>query len=446
MPKILTHTKTFKCNFLLAFVYVISLHSVVSQTKTEKFNEKFSISPATIVQLDAIYTNIIFTSWNKNEIALKAYLDSPKLSDTLKAAQLKAWDLQVSLSDTLVFISSKAKPVIRKIATQYSFSGDASRDNISQVMRLVLAPMLQNLKNNPLPESLRQQLTHLKFDFAAYNQLGETYLKIWEHRFAKNLDEQSTTKLQKWAKSATNNLIQLPKVKQNEVVSVSQQPTELKETYQFNLVQTISVPEKVKVNKVLEVFVPKGSNLQFKTRYGSIDVSNELSNVQATMQYSPFKAEKISGKNTSLSISFAPVKINNWNNGQLALEYVKQSEIDNVDNINLLSNSSKTQINYIGKSAKIESMFGVLNVLKFGKNFTTLRLLSNNSDLAFTTPETSFNFAYNGNRSRIQVPPNKLTLKAIESYGNQMLNGYSGSRNTDNEIQMSVTNTNVLLR
>ena len=88
----------------------------------------------------------------------------------------------------------------------------------------------------------------------------------------------------------------------------------------------------------------------------------------------------------------------------------------------------------------------MLNVLKFGKSFTTLRLLSNNSDLAFTTPETSFNFAYNGNRSRIQVPPNKLTLKAIESYGNQMLNGYSGSRNTDNEIQMSVTNTNVLLR
>lgn len=88
----------------------------------------------------------------------------------------------------------------------------------------------------------------------------------------------------------------------------------------------------------------------------------------------------------------------------------------------------------------------MIDVLKLGSNFSNLSLLSNNSDLAFTIPNSAFNFAYNGNRSRIQIPEDRLSLKVIESLGNQMLHGYSVSRNTDNEIQMSVTNTNVLLR
>ena len=138
--------------------------------------------------------------------------------------------------------------------------------------------------------------------------------------------------------------------------------------------------------------------------------------------------------------------INSWDSGKLALEYVKKSKINKIENIRLLSNSSKTQINAINGSAKIESTFGVIDVLNLGANFTNLSLLSNNSDLAFTIPKSAFNFAYNGNRSRIQIPEDRLSLKLIESMGNQMLHGYSLSRNTDKEIQMSVTNTSVLLR
>lgn len=443
-----THIRIFKYNYLFfVLLYVVSFHSVLSQTKTEKFNRNFSINPKTVVQLDAVYTDIVFTSWDKNELALKAYLDSEKLSDSLKTEQLKSWNLQVSLSDSLVFINSKANPAVRKYATQYNFSGNASNQNISEVMRTMLGPMLQNLKNNPMPQALKQRLDNLHFDFSAYNQLGNTYLKIWENKFAKNLDQETADQLREWSKSATNNLIKLPKASNNSNLVSVNKPQPQQGNYQFSLIQTITVPETVQVKKVLEVFVPKNTNLQFKTRYGSIKVENELSNVQATMQYSPFQAEKISGEKTSLAISFAPVKINKWYSGQLALEYVKQSEINLVENIDFLSNSSKTQINYINRKAKIESLFGVVNVLNFGANFSQLSLLSNSSDLAFTIPKTAFNFAYNGSRSRIQIPQSKqLSLKSIESYGNQMLHGYSISRNTDKEIQMSVTNTNVLLR
>ena len=446
MNLIAPHIKIFKHSFVFGLLFLASLHSILSQNKTEKYANEFKIPSASYIELNAIYTDIIFTSWNKDRVAVKAYLQSPELTKEQTLEQLSSWDLKVNQLDSLVAITSMANPKLKQVSTQYNFSGDVSEQNVSEMVRSVLAPMLQNVNENPMPESLKAHLKDLHFDFNAYNQLGETYMKIWENRFAQSLDEETTAELKKWSQAATSNLIQVSKVRNNqEVVTVSQQRPKTA-NYQVSFIQTVTVPNSVKVNKVLEVFVPLNSKLKFKTRYGSIHVMNELNNIKATVQYSPFQAEKISGKNTSLAISFSPVLINSWDSGKLALEYVKKSKINQVNNIRLLSNSSKTQINAIMGSAKIESMFGVIDVLKLGTNFSNLSLLSNNSDLAFTIPKSAFNFAYNGNRSRIQIPEDRLSLKVIESLGNQMLHGYSVSRNTDKEIQMSVTNTSVLLR
>jgi len=446
MSQIQPHIKIFKHRFIFGLLFLLGLHSITSQNKTEKFTKEFKIPSASYIELDAIYTDIKFTSWNKNSVAVKAYLQSPQLTDEQKEEQLSIWDFAVNQNDSLLFISSKATPKLKKVATQYNFSGDVTGSDVSEMMRTILAPMLQNVNSNPMPESLKAHLKDLHFDFKAYNQLGETYLQIWENKFAQNIDEKTTSELRKWSNNATSNLIQVSKVKNDQgLVTVSRQKP-YNSSYQVSFIQTVTESNTVKISKVLEVFIPRNSNLKFKTRYGSINVLNDLNNAKAIVQYSPFKAEKITGKNTQLAISFAPVLINTWNNGQLALEYVKQSKINRVEDIKLLSNSSKTQINTIRGSAKIESLFGVINVLEMDTDFSQLSLLSNNSDLAFTIPKSAFNFAYSGNRSRIKIPDDRLSLKAIESLGNQMLHGYSKSRNTDREIQMSVTNTSVLLR
>ena len=440
------HIKIFRHRFTIGLLLLLSLNSIISQNKTEKYNNEFRIPSASYIELDALYTDIIFTSWDKNNVVVKAYLQSNHLNKEEKKEQLSTWDFIVNQSDSLVSISSKATPKLKKVATQYNFSGDITGSDVSEMMRTILAPMLQNVNNNPMPESLKRHLKDLHFDFRAYNQLGETYLQLWENKFAKNLDEETTSELKKWSQDATSNLIRVNKVNNNQgLVTVSKQQPQ-NTSYQVSFIQTTVEPDAVKVNKVLEVFIPRSSKLKFKSRYGSVQVMNDLNNAKAIVQYSPFQAEKITGKNTSLAISFSPVLINAWNNGQLALEYVKKSKINRVGNIDLLSKSSKTQINNLTGSARIESLFGVINVLSMDAGFSQLSLLSNNSDLAFTIPKSAFNFAYSGNRSRIQIPDDRLSLKAIESLGSQMLHGYSKSRNTDKEIQMSVTNTSVLLR
>ena len=333
MSLILPHIKIFKHRFVFGLLLILSLHNITSQNKTEKFTKEFKIPLASYIQLDAIYTEIIFTSWNKNTVAINAYLQSPQLSKQEKEEQLSAWDFIVNQNDTLVSISSRATPKLKKVATQYNFSGDITGSDVSEMMRTILAPMLQNVNNNPMPESLKAHLKDLHFDFRAYNQLGETYLQLWENKFAKNIDKETTSELRKWSQDATSNLIQVSKVNPNQgLVTVSQQPIQ-NNSYQVSFIQTVTEPNRVRVNKVLEVFVPRNSNLKFKSRYGSINVLNDLNNAKAIVQYSSFRAEKITGKNTSLAISFAPVLINSWDNGQLALEYVKKSKINQVEDI-----------------------------------------------------------------------------------------------------------------
>ncbi len=441
------HIKIFKHRFVFGLLFTIGLLSATGQNKTEKYSNNFITSSASEIELDAIYTDIIFTSWDKDVVSVKAYLQGPQLTQEQVTEQLNIWDFQVAQLGNVLSISSKATPKVRTVSTQYNFSGQADNQDVSAMVRTVLAPTLKNVQNNPMPQALKDHLKDLNFDFTAYNQLGETYMKIWENRFAQNINKETTLELKKWSQNATSNLIQVSKVKEDEqIVTVSQKPQNTARNYQVSFITTEVIPEVVKVSKVLEVFVPKNSNLKFKTRYGSINVANELNNVKAIVQYSPFKAEKISGENTTLAISFAPVLINTWESGQLALEYVKKSKINSIDTIELLSNSSKTQINNLLGSARIESLFGVIDVLKMGDNFSQLSLMSNNSDLAFSIPKSAFNFAYNGNYSRIQIPEDRLSIKGIENNGSQMLHGYSLSRNTENEIQMSVTNTSVLLR
>ena len=212
MNLIVPHIKIFKHSFVFGLLFLVSLHSILSQNKIEKYTNEFKIPSASYIELEAIYTDIIFTSWNKDKVAVKAYLQSPELTEEQAQEQLSSWDFQVNQLDSLVAISSMASPKLKKVSTQYNFTGDVNEQDVSNMVRSVLAPMLQNVKNNPIPESLQQHLKDLNFDFNAYNQLGETYMKIWENRFAENLDEETTTELKKWSQNATSKLIQVSKV------------------------------------------------------------------------------------------------------------------------------------------------------------------------------------------------------------------------------------------
>ncbi|WP_010523376.1 hypothetical protein [Aquimarina agarivorans] len=395
---------------------------------------------------------LFLKSWDKNHVFVNAYVNGQQKDDEILKEQIELWEVKINENDSLLIINSDAsrRPKRTISTTAYNISGDVSEQNLAQLMKVLVAPVLENVQNNPIPESLKNSLAQLKFNFDAYNKLGDTYLKIWEHNLVKNLDPKSAIEVRKWSKDATSKLHQVnhSNAQHNNYRSgINSTNAEQSNFIQFSQ-QTVSTTSEVVVNskKVLEIFVPLNAKLRFKTRYGNVSVINELTNAKAEMKYTPFSAEKVSGVDTDLAVSFAPVSVNKWEAGNLSLSYVKKTALNQVENINLYAKSSRVQIESLSGKGTIESLFGIVNILKLNERFSKFSLISKNSDIGITLPKSAYNFAYTGNRSRIEFPNNTLNLTSLGDNYSQMLNGYSQSRSTDKEIQMNVANSQIFLR
>ncbi|WP_010178676.1 hypothetical protein [Aquimarina agarilytica] len=444
------HTRIIKLNkAVVAVVFLFSAQVFLAQSIVSKLKKEFTTKRIAVLELNALYTDIVFKSWDKDQIFVNAYVKGAAEDTEGLKEQVDLWEVQINENDSLLIISSDAsrRPKRTVSTTAYNITGDISQEKLAQLMQAMMAPVLENVQNNPIPASLKSSLAQLQFDFNAYDKLGETYLKIWEYNLVKDLDPKSATEVRKWSKNATSNLQQVTNSNVVNEVLVPNNVVVNKPNYiQFS--QTLSATSTVEVSskKVLEVYVPLSAKLRFKTRYGKVSVINELANAKAEMKYTPFNAEKVSGVDTDLVVSFAPVSVNHWEAGNLSLGYVKKSTLNQVDDINLYAKSSRVQIESLSGKGTIESLFGMVNILKLDEKFSKLSLISKNSDIGITLPKSPYNFAYTGNRSRIEIPENTMQLTSLGDNYNQMLNGYSTSRNTDKEIQMSVANSQIFLR
>lgn len=442
------HTKIIRLNKLVvAVIFLFSAQIFLAQNIISKLKKEYTIKPTATLELNTLYTDIVFKSWDKDQIYVNAYVKSEQQDNEGLEEQVDLWEVKISENDSLLIITSDAsrKPKRTVSTTAYNISGDVSQEKLGQLIQAMMAPVLENVQNNPIPASLKSSLAQLQFDFNAYNKLGETYLKIWEYNLVKDLDAKSATEVRKWSKNATSTLQQVSSSNAvNEVLvpNINNKPNYIQFSQTISTTSTAVVTSK----KILEIFVPLNAKLRFKTRYGNVSVVNELANAKAEMKYTPFNAEKVSGVNTDLTISFAPVSINHWKDGNLSLGYVKKTTLNHVDNINLYAKSSRVQIESLNGRGTVESLFGMVNILKLTGNFSKFSLLSKNSDVAITLPKLAYNFAYTGNLSRIEIPENRMQLTSLGDNYSQMLNGYSLSRNTDKEIQMNVSNSQIFLR
>ncbi len=442
------HTKIIRLNKLVvAVIFLFSAQIFLAQNIISKLKKEYTIKPTATLELNTLYTDIVFKSWDKDQIYVNAYVKSEQQDNEGLEEQVDLWEVKISENDSLLIITSDAsrKPKRTVSTTAYNISGDVSQEKLGQLIQAMMAPVLENVQNNPIPASLKSSLAQLQFDFNAYNKLGETYLKIWEYNLVKDLDAKSATEVRKWSKNATSTLQQVSSSNAvNEVLvpNINNKPNYIQFSQTISTTSTAVVTSK----KILEIFVPLNAKLRFKTRYGNVSVVNELANAKAEMKYTPFNAEKVSGVDTDLTISFAPVSINHWKDGNLSLGYVKKTTLNHVDNINLYAKSSRVQIESLNGRGTVESLFGMVNILKLTGNFSKFSLLSKNSDVAITLPKLAYNFAYTGNLSRIEIPENRMQLTSLGDNYSQMLNGYSVSRNTDKEIQMNVSNSQIFLR
>ncbi|MCB0457806.1 MAG: hypothetical protein R2776_04845 [Flavobacteriaceae bacterium] len=193
-----------------------------------------------------------------------------------------------------------------------------------------------------------------------------------------------------------------------------------------------------KANKTIIVRMPKGTKTEVNVKYGELKMANAY-NVKATLNYSPLTANSIDGGQTLINASYAPVHVNNWNNGALKVNYVEDCRINTVSEINLQSNSSDVSINELVKNGVLSGSFGNLYVLKIAPDFTNMNITLENADAAINLPNSAFDFYYSGKKSQIKHPK-ALQLSETKNFDKKILKGKTNASGKTITITASYSN------
>ena len=269
----------------------------------------------------------------------------------------------------------------------------------------------------------------IESDMAALGQNVEKAMQGWSNDFAKKLEQMAEAQGGSLQKTVTTDA--------NGNVS-----TQMTYTYTGNPAGAAAKPKGSFTRKIV-VRMPKKAQLDLNVRHGDIKIS-EATNARVTLAHGDFMANTISGEKTLINVAYSPVDVAMWDYGTLRASYLKNCVIDKAKSINVDSRASSIVINELEDAAVITGSFGELSIPKLGKNFKTLNISVENSDVVLNLPETPFHFNFNGVRSRLNYP-RKIEAKVMEGYNSSMVNGFYKSRNTDSIIAISSKYSDVVL-
>lgn len=464
---------TFKHKLLVVVMCVLT---ATTFAQTQKLTKTYPANKDVGIVVDARHTNIVFETWDRNEVQIEAYLDAGIKGDDAKN-QLETWKLETRGDASEIYINSGgARPGNMDIdMSSFAESMGHLQNLIAPIMTEMVGPMMESFaKNPPLPPDFADKLGTLNFDFEAYQRDGEKYMKQWEKKIEKNFGKDFEASMEKWAaqfeKNAEiwgDNLEKKMEINGEKFEKSMEKWAENfgahMEQWGENFAREMENKEGVKQNmhiqrshintmkpgtratRNIRVKMPVGAKLRLDVRHGAVDLGNRVNNLQANLSHSSLKANIIDGQKTEVKVSYTPVQIAQWNYGVLNAGYVQNCVIDRVQSIKLISNSSDVSIGEIGETGILSGNFGALKIQKLNPNFKNLDIRVENSELQLTLPQTALNLNYNGAQSKIEYPK-AAGITATTSYDNEMLNGFYKSANSNRNISINSTFSKIIIK
>jgi uncharacterized protein YuzE len=479
---------------LVATLFLAQL-SVFAQNEVEKKQESFNVEEDVFIDLNTNRTNVIIETWNRDEVEIEAKVTSEELSEEQLTKIAELWKLDVLGNSNKISIHSNGTDAGFGTFPEIGNAiGSMTADMIEPLMKNMVGPMLRQMSNNPLPPQFMESLSSLNFDYEAYQDEGEAYVERYErqveNKFGKNFEQA----MEEWGKNFEKDA-QVWAEQLERKMKAMEQSGEMKKRqdaiekrmeewgenfgkrmeawasqfeggngsmtktvttnpnggkvvsmrYASPNVISFSGSSEEKVKRTLVIKMPKEAKLHLNVRHGNLNLEDEVFNLRGNVAHAGFIAKKISGKETSLSVSYSPIKIESWEHGSINMSYVKECEITQAKSIKLSSNASDLLIKELEETGIISGSFGALTIENTGDKFKRLDISLENSDLVLKLPSSSFNFIYNGSRSDVKFPE-KLNAKVMDSYGNKLINGYHKSRDTDSSININARFSDVLIK
>ena len=213
-------------------------------------------------------------------------------------------------------------------------------------------------------------------------------------------------------------------------------------------VKTIVKTKKAKkiplVKRTIIIKMPKNTETDINVRYGEIKMADAF-NVKATLNHTPFTADRIDGVQTLINASYAPVVVEHWQYGTLYVKFVGACEIQTLESIQLNANSSDVFVGSISKEAYVTGSFGTLIIGKVANNFTRLEIVLRNADASVAMPETPFTFLFNGKKSSLKHPKS-LQFNTTKDAQRVLAKGFYKNASTSSNFLVNADYSNLILQ
>jgi len=490
---------------ILATLSFVCLEAKVNGQETvAKLSESFKVDNQPSVKLDTKHTQVMIETWNRNSISVEAYVEADELSKEEIAQIAKDWKVQVLGNSNGVSIISRGGrsnfvPGLKTVSPSIPIASLKAMNSelIEPLMVNLVGPMLEKMGDVKLPARFYESMSGLKFDYEAYQKEGEAYIEKYEAQVEKSFGKDFEKAMEEWGKGFEKNaevwskqlearMENFEKVHGGKIEKWGEQFGKEMEQWgeqygakmeawaqQFDAQggnykkevivhpnggkstmitysSTNATPRKPEtdqksIRKMIVVKMPKDAVLRMDVRYGKVELQNDVESLNASISYADFKAASILGENNFLNIAYSPLEMDYWEHGTLQTSYVKQSDIRKAKSLKLSSKGSNINIGEIQKIGIVSGSFGELTIKEISDDFEQLDISLENSDLVLNLPKSSFNFTYNGSKSAIKVPKN-LTTKKMDSYGNQLINGYHKSRDTESNIMINAKFSDLVIQ
>jgi hypothetical protein len=155
---------------------------------------------------------------------------------------------------------------------------------------------------------------------------------------------------------------------------------------------------KIKINKRLEIKVPKAATFDLNTRHCKVKLPNIIAS--GKVSYGSFNADNLT--KSKLTIDYATVKINALNACTLILINVTDAKIASVTNSEMINNSSGVKIIRINENVTVSDKFGELTIDSFNPKFVEFILNVNQSNATIILGNINSTFKYNLNSVKLE--------------------------------------------
>ncbi len=452
----------YKLNIITFYVFGFYSIGILAQDRESKLNEKLSVNSDVTINLNTSHTNIVFETWNRNEVAVEAYIEGNNLIDENSKRILDSWQLDVLGDHENVTINSAAGNLWTGKVTASNFR--VSKEELRMLNPAIadmLGPLIKNIDNNPMPNALSDNLANVNLKNRSNNPEEEKYIQQWENQIREKFSDEIDQEKQKWAKQLEENSKTGSGQMKIELEAWGQQYGEQMEAWASQLVRDIEKQQQGTANvtiyqytaqrsntgntsKMIKIKIPKDAKLKLNIRHGAVQLAEKANNVRASLSHTKLSANVIDGNQTFIKTSYSPVFVREWNNGRLVVNYVKNCRIQNAKNLLVNADSSNVFIQELDQNGAISASFGVVTIANLGKSFSTLDLAIQNSDFKLKLPDASFNLSYSGAQSLISLPKT-LEINTRKNFGNVFINGFQNTRSTNNMITINAKYSEIVL-